>query len=406
MLRSILFWLHLAAGVGAGVVILMMSFTGTVLMYEAQVMEWRERSYFGDPVPAGARLEAARLVEIGTVAGRRLHGESFTPEVVRVRSDPRAPVELRDGRDRIYLHAGTGAVQGTGFPRTQAFLSAVRGWHRWFNLSGEARTGGRAVTGAANLAFLFILVTGAVLWIPRRLSWRHLRAVLLPRPGARGRARDFNWHNVVGIWTLVPMLLIVTSGAVISYRWAGDLVYRAVGEEPPARGSAGPASGDGAGPGPEATSAVPDVDAALHAAARRMPEWRTLQVTLPEPGDASTTVRVYGGHRGQPQHTATLVADAMGEETEWTTLDDQSAGRRVRSFLRFAHTGEYWGLPGQTLAGLVSLAGVVLVWTGVSLALRRLAAALRRRRRTVRWEEERTAMARSLPSGRRVAAEE
>ena len=50
---------------------------------------------------------------------------------------------------------------------------------------------------------------------------------------------------------------------------------------------------------------------------------------------------------------------------------------------RFVHTGEYYGLTGQTIAGLVSAGGAVLVYTGVALALRRFGA-WRRRRTTTR----------------------
>ncbi|MBP7778413.1 MAG: hypothetical protein KA371_14950 [Acidobacteria bacterium] len=46
--------------------------------------------------------------------------------------------------------------------------------------------------------------------------------------------------------------------------------------------------------------------------------------------------------------------------------------------MRFAHTGEYYGLTGQTIAGLVSAGGAVLVYTGLALAWRRRWAWLRR----------------------------
>ena len=49
--------------------------------------------------------------------------------------------------------------------------------------------------------------------------------------------------------------------------------------------------------------------------------------------------------------------------------------------LRFAHTGEVLGLPGQAIAGLVSLGGVVLVYTGFALSYRRFVAWCARRRR-------------------------
>jgi uncharacterized iron-regulated membrane protein len=53
---------------------------------------------------------------------------------------------------------------------------------------------------------------------------------------------------------------------------------------------------------------------------------------------------------------------------------DQSLGRRLRSISRFAHTGELLGLPGQTIAGLVTAGAVVMVWTGIALTLRRFRA--------------------------------
>ena len=61
-------------------------------------------------------------------------------------------------------------------------------------------------------------------------------------------------------------------------------------------------------------------------------------------------------------------------------FSDLSAGRQLRSWLRFAHTGEIYGLTGQTIAGLVSAGGVVLVYTGLALALRRFSSWIRRRR--------------------------
>jgi uncharacterized iron-regulated membrane protein len=52
---------------------------------------------------------------------------------------------------------------------------------------------------------------------------------------------------------------------------------------------------------------------------------------------------------------------------------DGSLGQRLRAFVRFGHTGEYGGLLGQTIAAIASLGACVLVYTGLSLAIRRLA---------------------------------
>jgi uncharacterized iron-regulated membrane protein len=58
----------------------------------------------------------------------------------------------------------------------------------------------------------------------------------------------------------------------------------------------------------------------------------------------------------------------------------QSAGQTARVWFRFVHTGEQYGVVGQTVAGIASLAACLLVYTGLALAWRRLIRPLFRRR--------------------------
>ena len=52
------------------------------------------------------------------------------------------------------------------------------------------------------------------------------------RTGISGKARDFNWHNVIGLWCAVPLFFVVAGALVISYPWASNLVYRLAGSQP------------------------------------------------------------------------------------------------------------------------------------------------------------------------------
>ena len=63
-------------------------------------------------------------------------------------------------------------------------------------------------------------------------------------------------------------------------------------------------------------------------------------------------------------------------EERWADL---SPGRKARVWMRFLHTGEALGAGGQLVAGIASLGAAVLVWTGLALALRRLARSWRPR---------------------------
>ena len=62
-------------------------------------------------------------------------------------------------------------------------------------------------------------------------------------PGLRGKARDFNWHNVIGFWCAPILVVLTASGMVISYTWASNLVYTLTGSPRPAA-----AAGRGGGP--------------------------------------------------------------------------------------------------------------------------------------------------------------
>ncbi len=107
-------------------------------------------------------------------------------------------------------------------------------------------------------------------------------------------------------------------------------------------------------------------------AERQVDGWRSITLTLPTKPDAPISFNIDRGDGGQPQKRATLaLVRGTGAVDKWEPFAETSKGRQLRSILRFAHTGEVLGLIGQTIAGLVTLGAVVLVWTGFALTLRR-----------------------------------
>ena len=385
MVRSTIFWIHLVCGVATGLVVLMMSVTGVVLTYERQILARAERTSFPTPAPGAQRLPLEELV-----AAAKLRRPEFTPTTIMLRNEPDAPVVLGAGRSgSLLVDPYSGSVQDPGAARLRAFFSAVTGWHRWFNATGESRATARAITGASNLAFLFLVLSGMYLWLPRMWKWAAFKTRLAFNPYATtAKARDFNWHHVFGIWSAIPLAVVVATATVFSYPWANDLVYRIAGEEPPQRQGGGGGAQRGA---PQTLPAVVEPSGTaidrlgfddLLARAAAHGEWRTL--TLNIPSDAAPTVRigVDEGNGGQPHLRHTLTLDAStGGVAAWVPFSSQTAGQKARSWIRFLHTGEALGLVGQTIAGLVSLTSVLMVWTGLALAWRRLIQPLFRRKR-------------------------
>ena len=396
-MRKVFFWLHLAAGVSVGLLVLLMSVTGVLLTYERQLIEWSDRA-FRNPNPSGQPLAPTVLLN---------KFKEQQPEAVAtaltLKSDPEAPVLLAAGQTSYYLDAYSGAVLGSPTTRVRSLMSSLRNWHRYVALAGEWRPTGKALMGWANVAFLFIVLSGIYLWLPAAWTAAQVRAVAWFRGGLSGRARDFNWHNVIGIWSAVPLAIVIVTAMPISFPWANAAVYRLMGEEPPApAGGAAPAANANAArvaaqPAGEAAPrrapemVVPaELDARWEGIEQNAPGWRSINLRLPSNANGQLVFAVDRGNGGQPQLRSTVTLDGRtGEVVRSEAFSDQTPGRRLRSWTRFTHTGEYYGIGGQTIAGIVTGGAVVLVYTGLALALRRFAAWIKR--------------SRQLPAARRAA---
>src|SRR5687768_6346108 len=125
-LRTVLFWTHLTAGVTGGVVILTMSLTGVLLMYERQLIEWSDRGYRSAAPVGGARLPVDTLL-------RRLAEQrpDQPPTAITMRSEPAAPVAVTLGPTTVYQDAYTGQVLGEASTDVRRDMSELRAWHRW-----------------------------------------------------------------------------------------------------------------------------------------------------------------------------------------------------------------------------------------------------------------------------------
>jgi uncharacterized iron-regulated membrane protein len=362
-LRSVVFWLHLATGCLAGAVILVMSVTGILLAYRSEVTAWAER---GSRVkPSGLpRLPIESLLQAVPAEPDRAPLSSVTES-----ADPELPVILGFGRERVLLvDPCTGATLGAGAEQTRAFFRLVEGIHRRLGATGEQRAWGEAVTGACTLAFLGLVVSGLVLWWPRVWNREAARRRLAFDRGLVGRARHLNWHQAIGFWSALPLLLIIVSGVVMAYPWANDLVYRLADGRP---GPIPPAGGRRQGAAP---AFEPEGMNALWTGARgQFPDWQTLTLRVPGGRSGPVTFVIDRGRLGRPDLRTQLVLDRKSAEVvRVEPFSSGSLGRRLRTWARWVHTGEAGGLAGQGLAALVSLNGALLVATGLSLAWRRL----------------------------------
>lgn len=421
--RKVVFWLHLIAGVVAGVVVFVMSATGVALAFEKEIVAWAERDVrrvappTADAKPLGLDVLLAKLRE-------QRSGER--PSAITLEVDPTLAVAVSYGRtNAFYVNPYSGEIREQGAKGTREFMRVMIELHRFLGGQEEKnRAVGKAITGACNVAFLFLAASGLYLWWPRQWTKKILSAVGLMSFKLRGKARDFNWHNAVGLWC-APVLIVLTATAMpISYRWAGDLIYKLTGTTPPQGAGQGAATPTVEVPTPPPDSKPLGLEAIFAAAQKEFPQWQQISYrtggrggrpgganaaatntnTTPiaatnTPAVAATNApaanRERGERRGEgqregrgPAQPVTLTIKTQGQwplfSTTQLTIDpytgnvlqkegfsDQNLGRQVRSWTRFLHTGEALGVLGKAIAGLASAGALLLVWTGFALTWRR-----------------------------------
>jgi len=183
----------------------------------------------------------------------------------------------------------------------------------------------------------------------------------------RGRARDFNWHNVIGFWSSLILILLTTTGMVMSYQWANNLLYRMTGNEPPA-----PSQGQQSQPKDQQILIPANLDQLWSRAEEQVPNWQSISLRLSPGSGAPVTFSINDGNSLNPIARSQLLLNPMtAAVVRWEPYTGLNLGRRLRMWARVAHTGEAAGLPGQIIAGLASLGGGFLVFTGLALACRR-----------------------------------
>jgi len=374
-LRACLFWLHLAAGITAGVVIMSMSVSGILIAYERQILDWVERDSRTVKVPDDTtKLGIGQLLE-----KLQQSNPGVDPANVTLYSEPRLAVRVAAGRDGLFFldpYTGGITVERDRFARD--FLRLMTEWHRWLGQEGKGKEVGKAITGAAGLCFLFLLVSGIFLWIPRVWSLRSFKAAGILDPRLKGKARDWNWHNVWGIWAAPVLLVLTLTGIIISYAWAGDLLYRLTGNEPPPRGRIEPAGTARKSTPPINTEGL---DGLVHMAHMQWPDWKSIQFRIPRSAQEPLTLNLDAGDGTRPDRRAQLVISRPeGKITRWEPYAAWNSGRKLRSWVKTVHTGQAGGWPGQSVAVFGAFSAAVLVWTGFSLGFRRLASFLRRQK--------------------------
>jgi uncharacterized iron-regulated membrane protein len=232
-LRRVLFQVHLWCGMAVGLYILMISVTGSVVVYRNELY----RAATAKPIiskGSGPRLTDQQLAQ----AAQRLYPNDRVARMVRAQNPDQA-VDVWLGRGNKVKHRlfdpRSGADLGNSVPTGIRIVSNLLDLHDNLLAGGTGRT----VNGIGALALVAVVATGLVIWWPGIKTWR--RSLTLHR-GVGWKRLVWHLHSTIGFWTFGFALVFAVSGLYLAIPQPFDSLVDRL--EPPTAANAGIRIGD------------------------------------------------------------------------------------------------------------------------------------------------------------------
>ncbi|HEY4285563.1 MAG TPA: PepSY-associated TM helix domain-containing protein [Puia sp.] len=227
--RTLKYWigqLHLWLGLASGLVVLIVSLTGCLFVFQQEISEVLHREWFfvkpstAAPLPLSILEEKAQAV-LGP--GRLINSITVYPqqdrsmEFMAYRENDSALTYFGSVvyYQSVFLNPYTGAVTG-GRDYKYDFFYIVKYLH-WSLLLNTPY--GQPIVGWSTLIFVILLITGIVLWWPKKWTkaWRD-RSFKIKWKATFKRV-NYDLHNVPGFYGLLPALIIAYTGLVFAFSW-------------------------------------------------------------------------------------------------------------------------------------------------------------------------------------------
>jgi len=348
----------------ASAFLLIVGVTGSIIEWAPEVGRTprAQITASGQVLPLSELVAKVQQADGGRLQGINLSGLPTDPYSFVMRDrDAKNPRAVRV----LHVNQYTGEVLSTRTPDNvqeslgSRFMGSMTSLHR--NL--WAGKPGSMIVNYATLIGIFLILTGAILWWPRKIWWI--------TKGAPWRRINFDLHSVVGIYSMVFFFIIAITGSMIHWGQIGQTFIKLARQQMPKFAPAQSKLTPGAHTLP--------VDEVLRLS-NTLPGDYTSNISVPaRPTDSIQIIRRRTGGGGPvicalDQYTgaALMVNDPLTRP--WAVRLVQNA--------RPIHEGTLFGMTGRIIATISSTAIPVMVVTGFIIWWKRKMIEWRRR-----WHE-------------------
>jgi uncharacterized iron-regulated membrane protein len=343
-MRKLIFNLHLYGALIAGLFVVVIGVTGSIMAFEDDIDRFAHPALFHVD-PLGAAMPVTDLLKAAQKAypGQRI-GTIRLPQ----RPTDAAQFSVKGPRT-VFMNPYTGAILGERDPVT--VLSKIHQLHLRLLLTStrESAKIGSNFVATATAILLFLVLSGVYLWWPVKrasINW-----------SANARRIHFDLHNTAGIYSAAFLLVLGVTG--IAIRFDDDIethLHQRAGTQKIAKNI----------PSVPQNGVTPiTADQALQIALAALPGTQALSISIPGGPKGSYLVSLHYPEDLTPGGRSWANVDQFsGKVANFQDSRTVATGTRTIILNRATHTGDLFGYPTKILVSLSSLMLVIQAITG------------------------------------------
>ncbi|PIF43324.1 putative iron-regulated membrane protein [Chryseobacterium sp. 52] len=368
LIKYLMWIIHLWLGLLSSIIVFVMCLTGCLYAFKNQIIDL----YNSDKVYiTSASKTPQRPDQIQAALSKS--GKELTALLIPDSQNRSYIVSYREKQldKSSYYNQYNGHILGQADTGANRFFEVVLDIHRNL-MMGNA---GRQIVGASVLMFCILIISGFVLWLPKKLKF--LKQGLTVKLKAKFQRVNYDLHNTLGFYTFLMLFFIAVTGLYITYPWVKNALIVSLGgssidniaEEKSGDDPFGGLLEDMLQKQDEKknlkNTASASIDQILKLANNQLPYTAVTSIELPNKENPryvviKTNTRNFLGMMLPDEVTF----DKTGVFKTKELFSDKPLNKQFTALAKPLHTGEIMGLPSIILYFLVSLIGCSLPVTG------------------------------------------
>ncbi len=352
--------IHLILGLASGLIVFVVAITGCLYVFKQEIESITQSSYRNVDAREGDFLPPSHFYRIGKSVFPDRHPHSIeygnrdeAATIIYYEAEP----EFYQG---VYVNPYNGEILKVK-DYEKGFFHFILHGHYYLWLPHDI---GKPVVATATLIFVVMLISGIILWWPKKANIRQRFNI---KWDARWRRLNFDLHSVLGFYISWVAVVLALTGLVWGFQWFADAWYAAAGGEKEivyTEPESGPVQ-DGV-----YVKGKP-VDIIWEKMRREYKDVAAIEIHYPHDAGSSIYVNI------KPEEDTYWETDYRFfdrytlEEIKpvhiWGRFEEASAADKLMRMNYDIHTGAILGLPGKILAFFASLFVASLPVSGILL---------------------------------------